>query len=89
MKGFPMTDLYAIKFTRQGLDYVRQVLGGRPYDEAGPLIANIEVQRREQDEPLDPPLSTPVQPQRTAKRGRPPIQHDETMNGAGANGAAS
>jgi hypothetical protein len=46
--------IYAIQFTAQGLDYLRQVLGQRPYDEAGPLIQAIEIQRREQDQPPAP-----------------------------------
>jgi hypothetical protein len=53
-----MPDVYDIKFTRAGLDYVRQVLGARPYDEAGPLIANIEQQRREQDAPPSASVQT-------------------------------
>jgi hypothetical protein len=46
--------IYPIQFTAQGLDYLRQVLGQRPYDEAGPLIQAIEIQRREQDQPREP-----------------------------------
>lgn len=37
-----------IEFTPAGLDYVRRVLGTRPYDEAGPLIAELEQQRAAQ-----------------------------------------
>jgi len=88
-----MEDLYAIKFTRPGLDYVRQVLGGRPHDEVRPLIDNIELQKREQDEAEPAPMPEEVaaaamEPTPRVRRGRPPIQREEPTNGAGANGAA-
>jgi hypothetical protein len=60
-----MPDVYTLKLTRPGLDYVRQVLGTRPYDEVGPLIANLEQQRREQDEGAAPSAS--VQPLRAVE----------------------
>lgn len=38
-----------IEFTPAGFDYVRRVLGTRPYDEAGPLIAEMEQQKAAQE----------------------------------------
>ena len=49
-------DRYSIVFTAAGLTYLRQVLGTRPYDEVGVLIANIAQQQHEQDHPPAPPL---------------------------------
>jgi len=52
-------DLLTIKFTRAGFDYVRGVLGARPYDEAGALIQNLELQRREQEQAAEVPTAPP------------------------------
>ena len=41
--------IYSIKFTGAGLDYIRQVLGTRAYDESAGLIQNLDQQRSEQD----------------------------------------
>jgi hypothetical protein len=77
-------DLFTIKFTRSGLDYVRQILGARPYDEAGALTANIEVQRREQEQAAQQtaaaaaatpaPAPATVRALRAVKRTRPLVE---------------
>jgi hypothetical protein len=51
---------YTLQFTGPGLDYVRQVLGQRPFDEVAGLLSNIEQQRRAQDEPAPPPAAPPM-----------------------------
>lgn len=73
---------FSIKFTRQGLDYLRGVLGARPYDEVAPFLASIELQRREQEQPepakeptpAPAPVPAKVTPLRAVRRGRPPKQ---------------
>ena len=50
----PMSKIYSIQFNAAGLDYVRQVLGTRPFDEVGLLIRSIEQQRNDQDNPPPP-----------------------------------
>lgn len=50
-----------IEFTPAGFDYVRRVLGTRAYDEAGPLIAEMEQQKAAQENAGKVPGSEPVQ----------------------------
>jgi hypothetical protein len=87
-----MNETYSIKLTRAGLDYLRQVLGARPYDEVGALVANLELQRRQQDEPANAALPPAVDPPMPAKRGRPakgthaPSAGADPLNGASPGG---
>jgi hypothetical protein len=79
-----MTDEYTIKFTAQGLAYVRQVLGTRPFDEVGALILNIERQKGEQEgPPLEMPVAAPsVRAPRSPRASRP--NGAEPVNGSAA-----
>jgi hypothetical protein len=77
---------YTIQFTEAGLAYIRRALGACPYDEAGPLIVNMEQQRVEQDKPLQTVEIPPEAPAATrpSRAKKAAAQPPASLNGSGA-----